>query len=402
MESSSPLPLQGLCSSFPEWLPDEVMPLGPRGGGRREMLLAGPQFAWKMAARGLRPRRRRADRGPRGERMWGGMLGGLARAGPGAFIPLPASMPAAPGPHTEPRLGLGPLQRPWELGLARREWTLTGPRGGRRALAGMRALTRQAACSWSEFFPPRGRASRPPSGAGDGPVRRPAGAHPCAPPATSLLRLFLLKLGPFLQNGNCPQRVGEAWQLSAEGSPEVTPSPPTEATQEPADAAAPGASRREEWTLRSEAAPQKLARQGSQAPRVLPGSGAGREVTSAEWGPAGGLAGPALGGLGTLGVCRAREQASGVCSRGSVSASNGLCDGQALLPSADRRLRPPPGLTTRDQASQLCGGSLSLGFSLNICVGTDPAATERCPCTEGRVRELAAGPGSEPSLLCWP
>lgn len=75
------------------------------------MLLAGPQFAWKMAAHGLLAP---PPEGPRGERMWGGVLGGLAQGpGPGAFVPLPASMPRPQGLTLSPELGLGPLQRPW-------------------------------------------------------------------------------------------------------------------------------------------------------------------------------------------------------------------------------------------------------------------------------------------------
>lgn len=81
------------------------------------MLLAGPQFAWKMAARGLPAPPPEDPTGPRGERMWGGMLGGLAQGpGPGAFIPLPASMPRPQGLTLSPELGLGPLQHPQGAG----------------------------------------------------------------------------------------------------------------------------------------------------------------------------------------------------------------------------------------------------------------------------------------------
>lgn len=57
VESPSPLHSQGLCSSFPEWLLDEVMRLRARGGGRGEALLAGPQLARDAAARPSCPAR---------------------------------------------------------------------------------------------------------------------------------------------------------------------------------------------------------------------------------------------------------------------------------------------------------------------------------------------------------
>lgn len=155
------------------------------------MLLAGPQFAWKMAARGPP---RKADRAPRGEDVGWHAWWPRPGAGTRGLHSSAGLDAAAPGPHTEPRAGPGTAAAPAG------SWGWLGGSGrslgheGWRALAGMRALTRQAACSWNaSSFPPRGReleAARLLGLGPSGPVRRPAGAHPCAPPATSLLRLF--------------------------------------------------------------------------------------------------------------------------------------------------------------------------------------------------------------------
>lgn len=45
LESSSPLHSQGLCSSFPEWLPDEVMRLGAREEASGKHCWPGPSPA---------------------------------------------------------------------------------------------------------------------------------------------------------------------------------------------------------------------------------------------------------------------------------------------------------------------------------------------------------------------
>lgn len=171
-------------------------------------------------------------------------------------------------------------------------------------------------------------------------MRRPAGAHPCAPPPTSLSRLFFRSQAPFPAKWNLPAGSWRDTATECRSVPRGDSPPHPRRPQEPADPTAPRASRREEWTLRSETALRGLAGQGSQRPSwVLPGSWEPEEVTSAERGPAGGPAGPLpLAAWGPWG-CAERE-------------SRPLC----LQPGA---LSPPPmGCVTAKPCSHLqTGGS---------------------------------------------
>jgi len=165
------------------------------------MLLAGPQFAWKMAARGLlAPLPKGPNRAPWGEDVgrhaWWPCPGAAGTRGLHSSASLHA---VAPGPHTEPRAGPGTAAVPvgswgWLGGSGRS----LGLEGG-RALAGMRAPTCQAACSWSvSSFRPRAESSRPPpSGAGAEGAHAEAGWGPPLCPSTHVpLAPLLSKPGP--------------------------------------------------------------------------------------------------------------------------------------------------------------------------------------------------------------
>ena len=195
------------------------------------MLLAGPQFAWKMAPRGLlAPLPEGPDRAPRGEDVgrhaWWPPPGAAGTRGLHSSAGLHA---VAPGPHTEPRAGPGTAAAPvGSWGWPGRSGRSLGHEGG-RALAGMRAPTCQAACSWSvSSFRPGGRELEAtafqgwgrggPCGGRLGPTLVPL--HP-RPSCTSSFEAR----PPSLQNGTCPQGAGETRQLTAEVSPEVTPLP---------------------------------------------------------------------------------------------------------------------------------------------------------------------------------
>lgn len=101
VESPSPLLSQGLCSSFPEWLLDEVMRLGAREEAAGKRCWPGPSSPGTRLP-GLRalPAQRLPNRGPRGP-------GGEQDSGPNARQPR-SGAPGDPG-----RLSTRPLVSLW-------------------------------------------------------------------------------------------------------------------------------------------------------------------------------------------------------------------------------------------------------------------------------------------------
>lgn len=129
---------------------------------------------------------------------------------------------------------------------------------------------------------------------------------------------------------------------------------------------------------------------------------------------------PALGGIwGTGGVQKEQSRPSG-----AVCAADSLCDiSQASAPgwasvaslqtgstragaSAGRR-PPASGPDGPGPGPQLCGGCLSAP-RLPFPRGKRPRGRNAAPPAQRKaeqaqvMRELAAGPGSEPRLFCWP